>query len=677
MPTSARKRVLISEPQAFVESPYLPYMWAVLKSYCDRIDALGQVEWLEPIYVRGNAGRCVAPYRDRMPDVLGLSCYTWNWDLQCEIARCVKSQRPGCLVVAGGPHPDYKDPGFFRAFPFIDVVAVKDGEIPFSRILAKVGAGDEDFDDVAGLYLPEPGRAGARFTGPAEVPTSFVHSPYIEQSDYFDALGRTLGRGRFDVIWETNRGCPYSCNFCDWGSNTMSQVRRFDMERVSAEVAWFAKMGVKGVLLTDANFGIFPRDLEIADLLNAARARYGHPRFVHYSPAKNNPERSVEIARKFAGSGISPVHTFAVQHTDEEVLASADRSNISVAKQRAVAKAMSAEEIPTVVQLILGLPGDTYERWKTCLTDLMDWGLHDNYQVFNYALLPNAPAADPGFAARWEIGTIVRDVPQEGTGQRKTDGADALTRVTIIVSSKSFSSQDWVRMKVFTALVRALHNFGVTRLIAMYLRFGHGVTYLEFYDQLIESYFGQTDLYRALAGHFDAFLADEGAFEDLAFERFQESSYLEASRWAFVQICLECDRYFEEMRAFLLSRFPAATNLASAIDYQRNVIVLPSGRGSDGQAFRTDFDWVGYFDRARRLSSHEPLGEPDPVPGAVVMVEDQGFGAEPQDEREAWRTWMERTQQVRRTLSSSLQRLRLQRGGEPVGRRGPSAAPGS
>ena len=36
------------------------------------------------------------------------------------------------------------------------------------------------------------------------------------------------------VTLETNRGCPYSCTFCDWGSATASRVRQFDIERVFA-----------------------------------------------------------------------------------------------------------------------------------------------------------------------------------------------------------------------------------------------------------------------------------------------------------------------------------------------------------------------------------------------------------------------------------------------------------
>ena len=65
------------------------------------------------------------------------------------------------------------------------------------------------------------------------------------------------------------------------------------------------------------------------------------------------------------------------------------------------------------MQLIVGIPGDSYDRWKTWSTNLMDWGLHDNYQVFNYALLPNAPAADKAFAELMEIVTILGTSPRK------------------------------------------------------------------------------------------------------------------------------------------------------------------------------------------------------------------------------------------------------------------------
>src|SRR4029453_162177 len=124
--------------------------------------------------------------------------------------------------------------------------------VTFTKILEKVVKGDRTFDDVAGLYMPE-GRYGGLasashfghvYTGPAEVPTTFEYSPYVEQRAYYDTLRTQYGAGFFCATQETNRGCPYSCSFCDWGSSTMSKLRRFGMERVAPEINGFGCVGV-------------------------------------------------------------------------------------------------------------------------------------------------------------------------------------------------------------------------------------------------------------------------------------------------------------------------------------------------------------------------------------------------------------------------------------------------
>jgi putative methyltransferase len=654
------RKVLISEPQAHEHEPYLPYMWAVLKSYCDRAEDFGsELEWLEPIYRKDSSAALLEPHRDEQPDVLGLSCYVWNWEVQCQIARDFKARHPECLVVAGGPHPDYKDPDFFKKHPYIDMVAVKDGEIAFSRILRKLLEGRSDYSDVPGLYLPGNG-AGHVCTGPAQVPTRFDHSPYLDQEVFFAGVRERWGDARLNATWETNRGCPYSCSFCDWGSNTMSKVRLFDADRVKHEIEWFARMKVHAILLADANFGMPPRDLQIADWLNEAKAKYGYPRFVHYSPAKNNPERTIEIAKKFAVTGLSPVYTIAIQHTEPSVLAATDRSNISVDKQRTVARTVAGLNIPTLVQLILGIPGDDHELWRTCLTNLMEWGLHDNYQVFDYSLLPNAPAAAREYRERWQIDTVERWVPKMGTGHRRKRDFDAL-KLEIVVGSKTYSRADWVRMKTYTAFVRALHNCGLTRLVAMYLRFCHDVPYRAFYDEVIESHFGAQALARRLSEHFSAFLEHDDAVEDLELDQFPEHPMcFEPGRWLFFQLCLDFDAQFAGLKQFLLDRFPQASNLDSAIDYQRSVVVLPRADLGDGFSFETDRDWIAFSDTARRLTRYEPLPEPAPLAGARITVADDlaEFQSWPRDPTERWYRWIEYTREVGRTLSTTFQDLR-------------------
>ena len=295
-----RTRVLISEPGASTGVPYLPYVWAVLKSYYEhghRAEPGNRIEWLAPIFERAAVPVMVAPYVNDRVDVLGLSCYVWNWTLQCQIAQRIKKLNPDCVVVAGGPEPDYKNPDFFAEHPYIDVVVIRDGEMPFAEIVSRVARGQRAFDDIPGLCLPAESRRAQASTGPAQVPVVFDRSPYLDNTAYLEAIVASRAPGAFSTVLETNHGCPYSCSFCDWGSSTMSKVRRFEMDRVGHEVDWIGRMKIGFVMLVDANFGIFPRDLEIADLINNAKRKYGFPGYLYYSAAKNNPDRSIEVAR--------------------------------------------------------------------------------------------------------------------------------------------------------------------------------------------------------------------------------------------------------------------------------------------------------------------------------------------------------------------------------------------
>ena len=86
-----------------------------------------------------------------------------------------------------------------------------------------------------------------------------IPSPYL--AGYFDEIVDEMREQGLEpyALWETNRGCPYSCTFCDWGSATMTKVRKFSLERAKAEAKWFSDKKIKAVYNCDANFGIFPR----------------------------------------------------------------------------------------------------------------------------------------------------------------------------------------------------------------------------------------------------------------------------------------------------------------------------------------------------------------------------------------------------------------------------------
>ena len=87
-------------------------------------------------------------------------------------------------------------------------------------------------------------------------------SPYL--TGVFDETMKENPNERWLASWETNRGCPFSCAYCDWGSAIASKVSRMDMDKLEKELMWFAKNKIEFIYVCDANFGMLPRDMEIS-----------------------------------------------------------------------------------------------------------------------------------------------------------------------------------------------------------------------------------------------------------------------------------------------------------------------------------------------------------------------------------------------------------------------------
>jgi hypothetical protein len=117
------------------------------------------------------------------------------------------------------------------------------------------------------------------------------------------------------------------------------------------------------------------------------------------------------------------------------------------------------------------------------------------------------------------------------------------------------------------------------------------------------------------------------------------------------------------MKAFLQAAYPAAPNLASALDYQHGMMLTPDYDQREGKTFETDRDWPAYYQRGRVLTAAEYLPEPSPAPGALVVISDTSPEMEWADRDAAgrWLGWLNRTRELQRTLTTTFRKVRLER----------------
>ncbi len=628
--------VLISEPNASTMQSYLPYVWGLLKTAAEQDpDLKRQISWFDPICRRDTADRLIADYDPPNVDVLGLSCYTWNFDLQCDIAAYMKAANPRCITVVGGPHPQVKDPDFFRKHRYFDVVVSKDGEATFNALLHAINCGERDFREIPGLYLPDGDSRDMLCTGTPRTPKDFSVSPYIAQSDYYSRLLLDQPSAHFAAVWETNRGCPYSCAYCDWGSNTMSKIRQFPLDRVYAEIDWLHARKLSLIMMVDANFGILPRDTDIATHFAAGSKAAGNPGIFYFSAAKNNPARSLEISRILLHHAVRFQPSLAIQHTDIDVLTSVDRKNISPQKQYDVAKELRKLGACIDVQLIMGMPGDSFDRWKASLAQLLLWGLHDDYSIFFFNFLPNAPAADAAYRDFWQIQTIKRVVRDPSAGLRSPVDNGIIQEIT--VGSKVFTPAEWVEMNAYTSIFRALHGGGLTRLVAIAMHATCGISFTTFYDAVVGDYlrhiFKGGEIHAYTHDIYDKFLTVESTVGEQTTvpELGDDAIMLHVAHAVLVRLAIHADAFFDGLGDFLRQRFGGVceTLLMSLLDYQRNMLILPDYDPAHGKMFPLTHDWPSYFADIGSSEMTEARDPPQAIAARNVFVEeafqDKGF----------------------------------------------------
>ena len=154
-----------------------------------------------------------------------------------------------------------------------------------------------------------------------------IPSPYLTNS-IWDLVDNHVGVD-WDTSWETNRGCPYQCTFCDWGSATFTKVRKFEDERLMKEIEWFADNKLHYIDCCDANFGIFEeRDKKIAQKLKEEALEKKFPTKFGVAWAKNTSEKILPIAKELRDGGIIGGVSLSVESLDPTTLQNIKRANI-------------------------------------------------------------------------------------------------------------------------------------------------------------------------------------------------------------------------------------------------------------------------------------------------------------------------------------------------------------
>ena len=573
----------------FGVNAYLPYAAGCVAAYA----------WGNPLirenyrlghftFLRTPLERALASFEE--PYMVAFSNYIWNFEYHKALAKAVKERWPGCLILFGGHQVLNDSAAQLDEYPYVDFLIHKAGEIPFEQLLLALDRGT-GLGGVPSLSFRGAGGRPLRTDETAAMPCDFP-SPYL--SGLFDGLFAQYPELLFSMTFETNRGCPHGCAFCDWGAVWRPALHRMPMERITAEIDWAARHKIEFIYCADANFGILERDEAIADYVIESKRRTGYPKKFNANLTKNSDESVFRLNQKLSAHDLSHGATLSFQSLSPAALENIGRKNLGLERFRELISLYNRAGVPVYSDLIVGLPGETLGSYTGGIGALLAAGMHGSLEVYFCELLPNAGMSSPPYREKHGIESVcVRRHHRYGSIENRDEIPEYFE---LVCATNTMPARDWITANLFSTVVQGLHGLHMLPLIAVYLYWERRLPYERFYLDLMD-YAGANpsalvgELFPSIEKRYRALARGEGENAVYYDPRFGRVTWPLGAA-LFLCAAYESGRFYTELPAFLRQYRIDGDLEAQLIRYQRAMLCLP-GPPPPRQAF--DYDFPGYF----------------------------------------------------------------------------------
>ena len=287
------------------------------------------------------------------PEVIGFSCYIWNWKLIREILTELPKILPDTEIWLGGPEVTYDGPRLLKEFPQVTGIMVGEGEVTFRADRRGTVAGKamvERFGQIPGLCL------ASGYTAPRDL-TDLTTLPFLYE-DMEPFTNRI-------IYYETSRGCPYRCSYCL--SSIDKKVRLRDISVVKRELQFFLDQNVKQVKFIDRTF-----NCDHKHAMEIWRYIYEHDNGVtnfHFEiSADILREEEIALLNRFR-PGLAQLE-IGVQSTNPETIRAIHRVMDVDKLEKIVAAIHRGQNIHQHLDLIAGLPYEDYDSFHRSFNDV-------------------------------------------------------------------------------------------------------------------------------------------------------------------------------------------------------------------------------------------------------------------------------------------------------------------
>jgi radical SAM superfamily enzyme YgiQ (UPF0313 family) len=435
------------------------------------------------------------------PDFYFFSNYVWNQNLNLSFADAARKTSKSTLIVCGGPNLTRVREGrenFLVENPAIDFVVDSEGEIPSCYMIKTYLdlEGDiakmktcripstltllENGEFVEGPLAPRLGM----FKDPSVITCSGHPIPpdFFSDLQNFDDLPSPYLMGLMDKFFdnqlypliETNRGCPFSCSFCQQGTDYFKKITFRRLESCVEEFKYISEKmvqqspGISRIEIADPNFAMYPQDLEFCKAIREVQDEKQWPQFIGCSTGKNQPERIMNAVSELVPDSL--IISNSMQSANPETLEAIKRKNIPLEGYKKVQKEIHERGLRSMADIILCLPKETKESHFNAIMNLIDSGVQE-FTSYQAMVLKNSDLEREDFQSLYGMKTKWRVLPR-AIGEYEIGGIDRIIPEIeeITVETNTLSFQDYLDSRCLHLTTMIYHNSGVFDIIHRYLK---------------------------------------------------------------------------------------------------------------------------------------------------------------------------------------------------------------
>lgn len=289
-------------------------------------------------------------------DVIGISVYIWNVEKVKELVTLLKKKRPEQIIILGGPEVTY-EPEYFIQNLNIDYVVSGEGEFVLGELLSAIERND---------IVKIDGVSSQRHISKAVIKADIeqlaaLSSPYMLEQDKADAKNRL-------IYFESSRGCPYQCQYCL--SSLEKGVRYFPKQYIERNLQYLIQNGAKQIKFLDRTFNLNKEHTKLVfDFLIKNYRQDLSCQFEIYADLLTDETINYlneNLPKQFFRFEIG------IQSTYEPTNIAVKRKQDFPLLADNIRKIMSGEKIDLHLDLIAGLPYETFARFRQSFNDVFE-----------------------------------------------------------------------------------------------------------------------------------------------------------------------------------------------------------------------------------------------------------------------------------------------------------------